>query len=280
MIMTIMSTLTSSAAIFLALNETPALAAAPDSASAPAAAPGMAKAGKISDISAADGQLEVDVRTGTVLKTFGIGAPLVPGDTVITPAGTIATLTLEDDTRVVLGPASQFTVTKVAGSAGASSTFLKVTLGLARVWVKKIYNGDQTFRVSAGNSVMGVRGTSFVVEKDSETDTSVHTVEGKVLMARTAALLGDPKSSVTVEAGFSSSLNGSMRVPTPARSFKREELSARLDKRAPGLGKLFTELHQSGDDDGAKSVDYGLRHPGGPAAKAAPAKDAPPKTGN
>ena len=248
-------------AVLFALTS-PAMGIAPT-----ADTPAPVAAGKVSDISSTDGETTVDIRRGTELKNLGVGAPLYVGDTVMTGATTIASLLLNEDTRIVVGPGSEFAVNSVTGADGAKSTFLKVSVGLIRLWVKHIYTGDQTFQVSAGNSVMGVRGTNFVIDQENKTDTNLFTIDGKVAIATSAAGLSDTKTVVFVEAGYTSSLTGKMTEPATPKPYKREELQARLEKRAPGFGKAFLDGMLKADGDGARGVDYGIKKP-----KTAPAK--------
>ncbi len=181
-------------------------------------------------------------RQGAALTGATVGTALEAGDFIITNSSALVTLALADDTRVAIGPSSKFAIQTVVGKQDSNRTLVQLAYGLARLLVKKVYSEKQLFQVNAGNASMGVRGTSFVVDVEQALTTSLYTLEGSVVFAKTAAELAPGKLNVLVAADYTSLLNGSLTRPLTPAKFSREALRARLEKRAPGLGRQLLEL--------------------------------------
>jgi hypothetical protein len=229
-----------------------------------------APAGTVVKITSSTGGKEFDVREGEEQRSVAEGGTFYLGQTLLTPPGTSAVLSLNDGSSVVLGPGTEITVEKLAGKQDSSRTIVDFTIGVARMIVRKLVPGKQDFNVSTGAATMGIRGTEFLVEHDGENGTTVHSFDGKVLLARDADSLVNETDTVALSGGFMSSMKDGMKAPAPAKEFNRAALIARLDKLAPGFGKMLAGASTSEGDGAAESVDFGVKKP-------APAKPAPVK---
>ncbi|QTA91071.1 FecR domain-containing protein [Desulfonema magnum] len=97
--------------------------------------------------------------------------PLFEGDTIVTgEKGRIrfelndgSILTLSSETKLVISQSIYEPISKTR------SSFLGMTLGKARFWVKKLVNFKRSdFKVKTKTAVVGVRGSDFIVTADAE----------------------------------------------------------------------------------------------------------------
>lgn len=92
-------------------------------------------------------------------KQIAAGEKLKVGDKVVTKKGS-AKLLFPDRSLVDVGPASSFQIKELDGKNKANS---QLDFGMVRALVKKKLDGNKTFTIRTGTSVLAVRGTEFAV---------------------------------------------------------------------------------------------------------------------
>ena len=107
------------------------------------------------------------VERGTARLPAATGRELLAGDTLVTGKGGRISLTFVDNTRFAIGPNSRVAVSKFeydrTRQQGAFLT--QVDRGsLAVVSGKIAKSGRDAMKVQTPNSLLGVRGTRFIVE--------------------------------------------------------------------------------------------------------------------
>ena len=147
-----------------AMAQTPPVAAPAPEAAAPAAVFGDARQGTFKTV-----QGEVTVVRGNVRSAAVVGGPLMATDRVLTGAKSAAAVTLKDGTVLALGPDSsvdlasfQFDPTTQGGNLLvnlARGTLRVVTGIIAKVQPEQV-------KVTTPTTVIGVRGTDFIVEEN------------------------------------------------------------------------------------------------------------------
>ena len=119
---------------------------------------------------------QIKTATGTVhLERSGkklpvkIGMPVLQSDTVVTGADGAAGITFTDNSLLSVGPNSVLAIDKYAFDstthAGQFDTSLKKGT-LAVISGKIVKQSPEAMRVRTPSSIMGVRGTEFVVKVD------------------------------------------------------------------------------------------------------------------
>lgn len=92
-------------------------------------------------------------------KRIAAGEKLKVGDKIITKKGS-AKLLFPDRSLVDVGPSSSFQIKELDGKDKANS---QLDFGMVRALVKKKLDGNKTFTIRTGTSVLAVRGTEFAV---------------------------------------------------------------------------------------------------------------------
>ena len=98
-----------------------------------------------------------------------VGAALLPGDVVRTGVDGRLGITLEDDTRVSLSPASAMRVSRVtyAPAQGRLEMVLQFLRGTAAYVSGRIAKlAPDAVRLETPNAIVGVRGTTVFIEVD------------------------------------------------------------------------------------------------------------------
>lgn len=96
------------------------------------------------------------------------GLPLYNGDTLFTRSGGAMTIVFNDKSRVSLAADTSLVISKsIYDAAGKSRlAFLEILSGKARFLVTKLSDYRHSrFNVKTGSSVVGVRGSDFVIER-------------------------------------------------------------------------------------------------------------------
>jgi len=124
--------------------------------------PGEADAVSVGRIIYASG--EVWVERGNVREAAESGRRLLRNDVVVTGERGRAKLAMVDGTRVYVGSRSRIEVADYATSGrNLLSGMFNMFWGKARFFVNKLVARNAGFRVRTATAVLGVRGTSFVV---------------------------------------------------------------------------------------------------------------------
>lgn len=162
------------------------------------------------------------------------------GDKIVTKKEQAVTLLLNEKTEITIGPSTSFLVEEYNPSE-RHSTILSLAYGIIRALVKKTYEPGETFAVKTSSAAMGVRGTDFIVETNSKTKlTSVHTLEGEVIMGVDISSLRNANKSVKVPAGTTSMLKIGMNLPVAPKSFDQSTFRHDLQQRAPVFEKQMS----------------------------------------
>ena len=115
------------------------------------------------------------------------GARLSPGTRIETRAASRARLRLADGSLLLLDPKSALTVEELGSSEGGGlKARLKLFTGVLWANIQKLANRPDV-RVSAGGSVIGVRGTNFSVESTDDQSFDVSVSEGTVAVEETTS---------------------------------------------------------------------------------------------
>lgn len=132
------------------------------------AQPAMAEIGRIKSTVG-----PVSIQRGTTTVAAQPGYKLEPGDTVVTGKTGRVGIAFLDDTRFAIGPDSKIKMTTyVYDRPRQSGTFLtevkRGSLGVVSGKIAK--SGKDAMKVRTPTSMLGVRGTKFVVEVKGEGD--------------------------------------------------------------------------------------------------------------
>ena len=132
------------------------------------AQPAMAEIGRIKSTVG-----PVSVQRGAAMLAAQPGFKLEPGDTVITGKTGRVGIAFLDDTRFAIGPDSKIKMTTyLYDRPRQSGTFLtevkRGSLGVVSGKIAK--SGKDAMKVKTPTSMLGVRGTKFIVEVKGEGD--------------------------------------------------------------------------------------------------------------
>ncbi len=105
------------------------------------------------------------------------GQILAGGDQVRTAAGSRATITFDDNSRIELGPNASFTIQEV----GPQRHSFKLGLGFLKAWVSQ--NLQRRFEVRTPTAVCSVRGTHFALDVAASGATLVQMFAGLLAVA-------------------------------------------------------------------------------------------------
>ncbi|MBI3544390.1 MAG: FecR domain-containing protein [Deltaproteobacteria bacterium] len=163
--------------------------------------------------------------------------PIFEGDKIVTKNAQTVKLTLRENSELVLGPDTSFVIEKFK-SGRVQNTVINLFYGIVRSLVRKVYQDNETFAVKTPTSVMGVRGTHFVVEVKRDTQESVlHTLHGTVAVARNLQTLKNTAAQATlvvlVKAGQMSGMRPGMSKADSPSVFDRTQFREQLRKVAP-----------------------------------------------
>jgi hypothetical protein len=106
-------------------------------------------------------------RSSSAPVPITVGERVFPGDRLITGADGYIGITLHDDTRITLGPKSEFLIKEFEFNAssyvgGLSMSFLKGTAAVVTGLLGKHSRDRVSFNTPT--STIGIRGTEFVVD--------------------------------------------------------------------------------------------------------------------
>lgn len=113
-------------------------------------------------ISSYKGEVEYKPATGVWRKVEDTGRKIAGGDEVRTKRSASAEIKLESGSAIRLDPSTSFKLTAEDGGG----TFLEVSVGKLRAWVKKTRS---RFEVRTPRAICAVRGTEFSLDVDPQT---------------------------------------------------------------------------------------------------------------
>lgn len=172
---------------------------------------------------AAQGVKIEKVGVGTVVKVTRAGAvlrlkegdPLQSGDEINTDAQTAADIRLEDETLIRLGVSSSY---KVEESSKFLSLIHRLITGVVRIQVPKSESkaSEIKFRLYTPEGTIGVRGTEFVVTRNSA-GTELRGIDGEVLFGPADADFAQAENFVQVRRGFYSVVKAGGKANKPEK---------------------------------------------------------------
>lgn len=175
---------------------------------------------------------------------------ILSGDTIATGATGTVQLAFRDDTRIVIGPGSQFIATDIRmRRSGRANRFTVATVG----GTFRFLSGDSAKRVydiRTPTATMGVRGTQFDFALDRRGDTTLVTFLGEV------ELCGTGRRCYAVSGSCATVRAGARGVePTPIEESAQVSLLRRqfpFTQSQDQLGGAFrTSLAGCDDNDGS-----------------------------
>lgn len=189
-------------------------------------------------------------RAGQLLNVK-VGLLVKKGDRFTLSAKSAIKVTFTDGSQVTLFEKTNFTLEDMGSTAGGGlDAKLDVLKGKVRFFVKP-KSVENKVRFKTAQSVMGVRGTSGIIEA-SETETRLFVTTGKVGIASLASVAGEaPASDVLVTAGFMSSALGGAAPRVPVK-FEPQDLP--LESYASPI-PLDVPAGPAVQEDGAKAPE-------------------------
>ncbi len=130
---------------------------------------GSAAAADIGLVKVANGDVRIERAGAKLPATVGMG--LILSDVIVTGADGSAGITFTDNSLVSVGPGSIFAIDKYSFD---STTHAGEFLGnlkqgrLAAVSGKMVKQSPESMKIRTPSSIMGVRGTEFVVQVDAK----------------------------------------------------------------------------------------------------------------
>lgn len=171
------------------------------------------------------------------------GAQVDVSDKIVTENGQSVVLQMAEGTEISIGPSTSFQIDQFTKDGPQQSIF-SMAYGMMRALVTKKYGDDETFAVRTKNSVMGVRGTEFVLQSDAiSNETQVHTFSGTVRFAQATNDLKVLRTALAVPAGSMSRLGRGMQTPLPAQKFDAEKFRSYLKTRSPSMERRMRAFH-------------------------------------
>ncbi|GIX48061.1 MAG: hypothetical protein KatS3mg131_2272 [Candidatus Tectimicrobiota bacterium] len=178
-------------------------------------------------------------RIGTVLLVEGVAEVRAEGatewerlrfrdavfvrDTVRTAAESKVKFLLRDDSILTLGERSELELTEFLLREGQRRSILSLLVGTVRVLTTRLFGVGSELEVRTPNSVVGVRGTAFIVRFVPPDTTEVIVLEGEVTVRHLEAAIPGEEA---VQANFRSRVRGAAppERPEPVTPDERAQL--------------------------------------------------------
>jgi hypothetical protein len=152
----------------------------------------LVQAEDVGTVAASSG--EAQIGRGGAFTPAAVGAGVQLGDELRTGNGQVRVV-FRDDSVIDLAENSSLTVDTQVFDPDSSqySSLMKLAAGKARALVGKVYGTPgASFEVETPTAVAGVRGTTFLIEYDSERDaTDVIGIDGRIMVRTLADVLND-----------------------------------------------------------------------------------------
>ena len=218
------------------------------------------------------------------------GLPLYKGDTITTRKKGRIRFKLNDGSTLTMASGTKLVINRSVyhPSKKRRSSFLRMSLGRARFWVSKLIGFKRSeFRVKTRTSVMGVRGSDFIIRATPNL-TEVTTLKDTRLEVMSLAA---PEVKPTLLSDFERTIVGEGALPSEVERVSPEEIELiskeftvdlkvdRLEEKLTkakgpekkagarqfGAGRTREERERGKDEDerGEKDVDEGREDKGG-----------------
>jgi len=178
------------------------------------------------------------------------GLAVYEGDTLETRKDGRITLTLNDESVLTLGPATDMVLNQSVFDPGASNRSVLVNLlaGKARFFVKKFSAlKNSTFKVRTATSVAAVRGSDFIIAQVG--DKTIITTLGQTVLE--VSNLNFPLAEPVVVNSFEQLIVTLGQLPGSPIQMTSEEIQAILESMGISTGGTGTGVNadDDGDDD-------------------------------
>jgi len=163
---------------------------------------------------------EVFVKKGSGNKEFKAfeNMTVSQGDWIRTGEKSSCKIVYNDGTETMLSANSKVTIQRLTASKNGSQTSVKVYAGGAWSKVKTMVNADDSYDVETPTTVLGVRGTLYLVTVDADGNVSVDVVDGAIAAGGNS----DPGAGST---SFLIGTGSSLQVGTDGQSGGQQPLA-------------------------------------------------------
>ncbi|WP_102344797.1 FecR domain-containing protein [Bacillus sp. Marseille-P3661] len=132
---------------------------------------------------------KVYMKKGGGKKEFGVkdGFSLSQGDTVRTGVKSSTNIVYDDGSKSTIGPTSKVVISKLKNDESSKKTKIKMLSG--KIWnsIQSLTNANDEYEIETPTSVMGVRGTLFLVTTSPlDNSTKVVVLDGEVGASRSS----------------------------------------------------------------------------------------------
>ena len=130
---------------------------------------GAAAAAEVGLVKVANGDVQIE-RAGAKLPAR-VGMGLITSDVIVTGANGSAGITFTDNSLVSVGPGSVFAIDKYSFDTTTHAGEFQGSLKqgrLAAVSGKMVKQSPESMKIRTPSSIMGVRGTEFLVQVDAK----------------------------------------------------------------------------------------------------------------
>lgn len=161
----------------------------------------------------------VKVKRGKTTLNAYKNMRLKEGDTITTGEDSYAYIDIDGDKVIKMDESTVITISNLSGSASDGNTNISLSSGKIFNDIKKKLTQNSTYNIRTSQSVMGVRGTKFIVDvrvmKNGVGETSVTVLDGIVIIAPAKS----PGESVPVGANQKSSVTDETQHQKPITQY-------------------------------------------------------------
>jgi uncharacterized protein YkwD len=193
-------------------------------------------AGATATLSLVSGDVEVRQRQNTTWTTLSDDLEVEPGDTIRTGADSYAMLTYPDGSTSELQPDTEVVLRKLERQRDGSF-FISLHQEIGTTWhrVQRLVDASSRFETTTAAAVAFVRGTTYLVEVDSDQTTEVESAESVVAASAQGVTVEVPEGyRTTIELG---------KPPTePRRVVPLESIPSALENSIPSAADNATPV--------------------------------------
>ena len=155
-------------------------------------------------------------------------------DLLVTREQARATIELNDGSRIALAEVTRLIIDRSVydPSVGSRESFLEMSLGKARFWVRKIIGAKRSaFRVKTETAIAGVRGSDFVIQA-----TRLATIVTALKNTRLEVFAPGAPEQVVVLADFQRTVVAAGKVPGAPEAVSPQEIDRLMHQFPQGGG--------------------------------------------
>ncbi len=185
------------------------------------------------------GHATVPAQIGGEAKELSEGDLVPDGTTLHTSAGEVVRVGYSNGTQVTLGGDTE---ARMDEESGVPLWDLVKGIFAAKVEKKVPASEDHRFLVKTKTAVAGVRGTQFYVEQNDASESSIHTMEGVVEVAKDRSEL---KKGTGEKVAMNMQVKAVRSGISKPETFDRQAFMAELRTRHPFLSKVLKKPARS-----------------------------------